>query len=84
MSHGPHTGPGDAVLYDGCEECDERAARPLMGLLHLDSQSFVRLRDRMLAVEGRTGEGYRSSNEASLGGALAMVRVLNQRHGAVL
>lgn len=51
MSHDPHEGPEDAVLYDGCDECDERAASPLDALCHLDSTSFATLRDRMLATE---------------------------------
>lgn len=80
MSHDYHQGPEDAILYDGCEECDQRAADPMNGLLHLDSASFVELWERMLAVEGDDSDHYRTRNEAALGHHLNSVRILIERH----
>jgi hypothetical protein len=84
MSHDPHTGPEDAVLHDGCEECARRAAKPLDGLCHLDLDTYSRMRARMIAVEYGTGdESYRSDNEAALGHALYLISVLEDRNGPI-
>lgn len=90
MSHDPHEGPDDAVIYDGCGECDARAANPLSALLALDDVNYERLRDRMILIEhhsrsgSRSPEGYRSQNEMRLGQALYRISVLEQRHGPVI
>lgn len=84
MSHDYHRGPEDAVLYDGCEECTERAADPLNALLNLDEANMLRLVDRVRAVEfGRDADHYRSRNEAQVGKALYRVLVLVERHPEV-
>lgn len=83
MSHDYHKGPEDAVLYDGCDECDHRAANPVDALLHMDSTNYALLRERMLAVEFGTGDSYRTHNEARVGKALYYIAVLEERHGPV-
>ncbi len=84
MSHDYHQGPEDAILYDGCEECDARAAKPLDALLHLDGTHYETLRDRMVAVEyGNGNASYRTTNEAKVGQALYLISILEQRHGRV-
>jgi hypothetical protein len=84
MSHDYHEGPDDAVIYDGCGECDDRAAEPLSGLLTLDAANFERLRARMLAVEYGDSDHYRTGNEARLGSALYKIQILHERHGRVI
>lgn len=46
MSHGYHEGmPGyhpDQLLTDGCEECEQRAARDSRGIAQLDTYRFAR------------------------------------------
>lgn len=82
MSHDYHQGPEGAVLYDGCQECDERAIDPLKGLANLDASSYQVLRRRMLEVEFGMGH-YLTGNEASLGRALHTIFVLEERYGQV-
>lgn len=84
MSHDYHRGPADSILYDGCEECDSRAANPLNGLCQLDGERFPRLWERMLAVEDADSDTYRSRNEAKLGHALNTIRILLERHPGVM
>lgn len=86
MSHDYHRGPRDAILYDGCAECDARAADPMDGLLRLDIETFVEFWERMRAVEygdgpfGSGHESYRSTNEAKVGKHLYYISLLLQRH----
>jgi hypothetical protein len=86
MSHDYHEGPEDAVLYDGCDECDHRAANPLDGLLTLDGQNMERLLGRVLSVEYGLGpaDRYRTGNEARLGHALYRLLVLAERHPEIM
>lgn len=86
MSHDIHEGPDGAVIYDGCEECDERAKNPLESLCRLDGDNYAALRMRMLCTEfGRTGPpGYLTDNEAKLGGAMYLIAILEERHGRLL
>ena len=82
MSHDFHQGPEDAVLFDYCAECDERADDPIKALLSLDSGNFERLLARMRAVElGDGREAYRTRNEARVGSGLYHIHVLLERHG---
>ena len=89
MSHDPHSGREGAILYDGCAECDARAADPIEGLLHMDPTTFAAMWDRMRAVEYGTGplgsgdEAYRSRNEAKVGKHLYYVSLLLQRHAVL-
>jgi len=85
MSHDLHDGPDDAVLYDGCAECDSRADQGIAGILNLDAQNVARLSSRMQAVEyGHGVAAYRSHNEARLGRELYYVSLLLERHPDVL
>ncbi len=74
----------DAILYDGCGECEERAATGLYGLCHLDSHNLPLLWNRMLN-ERMGGAGwpsagyYRSNAERTLGESLYLMGVLDQR-----
>ena len=81
MSHSYHQGPEDAVLYDGCDECDDRAANPLEALLALDETNMRRLLERTRSVHGGNDRNdYRSDNEARLGLALYRLLVLIERY----
>jgi hypothetical protein len=81
MSHDYHEGPEDAVLYDGCAECDARATKPLDALLNLDDRSFPILLARVRAVEfGDGSASYLTGNEAALGRALYGILILLERH----
>lgn len=84
MSHDLHNGREGTIIYDGCAECDERAAEPLIALLNLDSGNFQALRARMLDVEFGEGGGYYSDNEARVGRALYRIAVLEERHGRII
>ncbi len=84
VSHDYHDSHhADAIIFDGCGECDTRAADPIKALLHLDSQNYAALCARMRAVEFSGTEGYRSANEARVGSALYAIAVLEERHGSV-
>jgi hypothetical protein len=83
VSHDPHEGADGTLVYDNCAECDSRAADPLEGLLHYDAERFAQLHERMVNVEYRNGDHYRSSNEARVCKALYYVRLLTDRHAAV-
>lgn len=79
--HDYHVPVEGAILYDGCAECDRRAADPLTGLLNLDATNFARLHARMVAVELEgDADHYRSINEATLAKALYRIHVLAERH----
>lgn len=84
MSHDYHQGAEDAILYDGCAECDARAKNPMVGLLNLDEERFETLWRRMLAVEDNDSTYYRSGNEAALGKHLNYVRILIERHAGAM
>jgi hypothetical protein len=89
MSHGYHEGPEDALLFDGCDECDARAADPIDALLRLDPERFETLWQRMRATEygdaavpdrlRKANLRYRSTNEAKVGKHLYYVSLLLQR-----
>lgn len=80
MGHDYHEGPDGAVLYDGCEECDERAADPINGLLRLDGERFRTLWKRMIEVERENKGEYLTFNERALGRHLYYITVLEERH----
>lgn len=83
MPHDLHKGADGTLVYDDCAECDSRAADPLEGLLHYDNERFAQLHERMVNVEYRTADHYRSSNEARVCKALYYVQLLTDRHRAV-
>lgn len=83
MTHDHHAGlPGydeEAVLTDGCAECEERSRAGLEGLLALDRHNVNRLWLRCLDTElGRGSDKYRSHCEARLGHQLYLVGVFLQ------
>ena len=85
MSHDYHDRSRfpDTIIFDGCRECDERAAVPIVALLNLDSENYQALRERMWAMEfSGTRDTYRSANEARVGSLLYYIAVLEERHGA--
>lgn len=84
MSHDYHRGPEGAVLYDDCEECDARAAKPLDALLRMDETTFSRFENRMFEVEYEHRGSYLTDNEARVGHVLYLISILNERHGAVM
>ena len=84
MSHDVHEGPEGAALFDGCEECDERAKDPLNALLRMDTDTFSRLKNRMFEVEYEYRGAYLTDNEARVGHVLYMISILNERHGSVM
>lgn len=84
MSHDYHQGPEGAVLYDGCAECEQRAADPINALLNMDAATFAILENRMFGVEYDGRESYLTDNEAKVGKHLYYISILNERHGAVM
>jgi hypothetical protein len=84
MSHDFHKGPEGAVLYDGCPECDARAADPIEALLRMDSVTFSHFENRMFDVEYEHRGSYLTDNEAKVGRVLYLISILNERHGAVM
>lgn len=84
--HAPHDAlpgydPGN-ILHDGCEECEERAAAPLLGLTALDHRNFRQAWADMLAEKWSGGEGLsRNVSECDyrLMGALYTIAVLFER-----
>jgi hypothetical protein len=83
VSHDYHEGREGTIIFDGCAECDERAADPIKALLNLDAENYQALRARMLAVEFDGTESYRSANEARVGKHMYAIAVLEERHGAL-
>lgn len=88
MSHDPnaHSENENGILYDGCAECEERAAAGLEGLLRLDSTNIDLLWNRMLNTEyygkGKPEAGvYISYCERQLGHELYLMAVLLERTG---
>ena len=83
--HGDLDGFPDAILYDGCEECEARAEKGLSGLLDLDSANLGLLWRRCVneeyggSVEQNDAGRYRSACEAKLGWQLYLVGVLTER-----
>lgn len=81
--HENHTDE-EAILQDGCEECEERSRSGLAGLLHLDDVSLDILWRRMLnteyggAVTPNVAGRYRNETEARLGHQLYLVGCLLQ------
>jgi hypothetical protein len=81
MSHTFHEGPERAVLFDGCDECDRRAADPIEGLLLMDTERFATFTDRMLDIEYDQGcPLYLTENEAAVGRHLYYISLLMQRN----
>lgn len=79
MSHVYHEGPDDAVLYDGCDECEKRS-KSIEGLLGLDSTNLRILVDRMIGVElSSDRDHYRTRAESRAGRILYYVYVLVER-----
>lgn len=77
----------EAILFDGCEECEERSKKGVKGLLELDSTNIELLWRRCLNTSygGRSfgseeAGKYRSDCEARLGNELYLIGVLLQRH----
>lgn len=82
----------DAVLQDGCPECERRAEQGLAGLLELDSERVAKLWRMMLArdrgweiadlnTESGQVEGPGSVCDAKLCTILYRIAVLLGRHG---
>jgi hypothetical protein len=80
MSHNAHTGPEDAILFDGCDECSDRANDPIDGLMWLDEEHLSRLHRRVTDVEFLGRDHYRTVNEAKIGRALYRLLVLLERY----
>ena len=90
MMHDYHPGlPGyneDAILHDGCEECEARSSKGVAGLLDLDYGNLNLLWRRCLNTEygGPTQDEdagrYRSDCEARLGHQLYLSSVLRQNY----
>lgn len=79
MSHRPHPygfDPEDAIIFDDCADCHGYA---LDGGAGLDTATFAKAWNRMLAVE-RGGEAYRTEAEAQLCRSLYRMAVLIDRH----
>lgn len=87
--HDYHPGlPGydpDAILHDGCGECEERSSEAVSGLLELDDKNIDLLWRRVLnteyggQVEANDAGRYRSNCEARLGHTLYLIGVLLER-----
>ena len=85
MTHDLHDGPADAILYDGCDECDHRASEGIAGALHMDPITFSRMWSRMMSVErGEDRDSYRTDNEARVGKQLYYMSLLVERHPTVV
>lgn len=77
----------DAVLWDGCEECEERSRKGVSGLLKLDGGNLELLWRRCLNTEyggpdltgGAEAGEYRSEAESRLGHELYLIGCLLQR-----
>jgi hypothetical protein len=75
----------EAILHDGCEECEERASAGVSGMLALDQTNLDLLWRRCLNSEYSQGGGgeeageYRSNCEARLGHQLYLFGVLSER-----
>ncbi|HTE60419.1 MAG TPA: hypothetical protein VK631_08700, partial [Solirubrobacteraceae bacterium] len=70
------------ILTDGCDECETRAANPLLGLTHLDHKNFRQAWADMLAAKWSGGEGLTrnvSRCDAQLMSALYTIAVLFER-----
>jgi hypothetical protein len=77
----------DAILHDGCEECEARALKGVAGLLELDAGNLDLLWRRVVNTEygGKSepndaGE-YRSDCESRLGHHLYFIGILLERCG---
>lgn len=85
MSHRFHPDPErddatDAILFDDCATCSERATSLGLGL---DGSSFARMWERMRQVEYHDEGAYLSANEKLLGRQLYYVTLLVQRYPIV-
>lgn len=84
--HAYHEGlgcPDATILYDGCEECEERAAAGIQGVFALDTNNFWLLWQRMLRTDYGFDNGadhYLTQAEAQLGSRLYNMAVLMERH----
>ena len=73
--------PDDAVLFDGCERCEQHAR----DLVSLDADKFAALWRRMVEVERDAPDytaAYRTKAEATVGLALYRMAILIERHDA--
>jgi hypothetical protein len=72
----------EAILFDGCERCEKRAAKGVAGLLELDQGNLDLLWRRCLNTEYSGSNGgmeageYRSRAEHQLGHNLYLIGVL--------
>lgn len=76
----PDAARGDntnAVLFDDCGDCAERARSLGLGL---DGHNFSAIWRRMIDVEYRFHGAYLSETEAALGSALFKITLLIQRN----
>jgi hypothetical protein len=87
MSHryhpDPDRDPDDALIFDDCPDCDDRADDGVKGLLNYDDETLRALWRRMREVEHGEGAGnraYRTENEAAVCRSLYHVAVLLGRH----
>ena len=79
MSHRLHPAT-DALLFDGCEECEGRTEFP--AILEIDVFKMARLWNRMIDVEFFADQ-YRTLAEAKAGRTLYHLYVLLERFGKV-
>ena len=92
--HGDLGCPEGTILYDGCEECEERARGGMEGLCTQDPIRVEAIWRRMIATERRNGadlvddlpgypckEGYLTDAEARIGKPLYLLAVMLERAG---
>lgn len=74
-----HPDPEDAILFDGCDRCEEHAAQPLASL---SGGHLARLWLEMVNVEHTRGtrDHYRTKAEARAGRSLYQVAVFLERN----
>lgn len=81
-SHALHARMGtEAIVYNDCDRCAEHAA--MLGL-SLDAENFELAWFKMRRVEVHDIDEYQNKVEAQLCRSLNKVRILVERHGAVI
>ena len=85
MTHRYHPDPAmgdhpDAIVFDGCAECEARADLGIQGLVYYDRETFDRLWNRMLDVEKDDLEGHRNKTEQKLCRSLYCMALLMGRY----
>lgn len=96
MSHDYHGGlgcPEGTILYDGCEECEERSKRGITGFLELDLDRVEALWRRMIVTEKGVRpdvldlpgypvqDGYLTTAESRIGVTFYHLAILLERAG---